>query len=110
MPYQKHQIFWGAYKSEREDFVSLPDAQWIIRRHIGMDEEGGHFSHDPSDLGLEQSNITLILEDEKNSFWPVMSFLTPEEATELARQLLQFAAKGESEGENSSEKGEPNDR
>jgi len=85
MSYDKHNLYWGAYKPQK-DFVGIKKADWIVERFLGEDDAGGNFSNNPNDKGT----ICLILEDKENSFWPVMSFLSNEEIRKLIKDLTEF--------------------
>jgi len=83
MPYKKHQIFISKGYAVKENTVELPDsAQWRVTHHLGNTEEGGHFSPDL------KGPIMMCLNDDEGQFWPIMSFLTDEEAGALAADLL----------------------
>lgn len=84
--YEKHNLFVGKYQLPESGFVPLPKARWRIARHTGTDAYGGLFSYDPKDDG---EAILLALED--GMFWPVMSFLSRDEAAALAGELARFA-------------------
>lgn len=84
-PYQKHQLYKGYYEISEDGVVVVPDkCYWIVRKHQG----NGDFA-----LPDEPGQITLILnEDYKpellSGFWSVISFLTEDEAINLAQQLI----------------------
>ena len=88
--YGKHQLYLDDYKV-KNGVVFLPtECYWMVKRHIG----GGNFI-DPDSFemtGKGKGTICLILNQEysaKSGFWPVMSFLTEEEAQKLRNQLDQ---------------------
>lgn len=82
-PYGKHNIYWGIY-TPKEDTVKLPSkAEWKVLKYVGFETGSGIFSNNLEEKGV----IALILADEENRFFPVISFLTREEAESLIRQL-----------------------
>lgn len=83
MGYSKHNLYWGQYKPDNGS-VGLDKCNWVVLRYVGSDEEHGHFTNNPEDKG----DICLVLNDEENQFWPVMSFLSKDEAKKLAQELL----------------------
>jgi len=83
----KHGIFYGIYNYQDRDWISLPDgAHWIVRHQYKSDDE----KFDEIDAFEEDGHgpIELILSDDPAYFWPVMSFLTDDEAERLANELL----------------------
>lgn len=79
--YGKHNLYWGIYGERR--FVALSDApyrRWRVERV--------HESPEGVVVGEGGDRIALILEDK--DFWPVISFLTPEEAAGMAEQLTEI--------------------
>ena len=97
-PYSKHNIYIGIYRVKGGNVVEVPpDAQWKVMYYLGLDENFlGHFVSvnvvDEEDRG-EIKAIALILEDAKNEFLPIISFLTLEEAEKLAHELLKAVEK-----------------
>lgn len=83
--YSKHNLYWGEYKPQK-DFTGIDEAHWIVRKMTTVTDEGGIFSSSPNDKG----ETCLILDDEKNNFWPVMSFLDKEEIKDLIESLKKF--------------------
>lgn len=87
--YRKHQLYSGIYEVSEDGKTKVPDeCCWIVKSH----QSGRMFG--PVDGPGE---IVLILEEDfpigtvdrvGTGFWPVISFLTPDEARRLARQLL----------------------
>jgi len=83
MPYKKHQIYINKGYAVKGNTVELPDsAKWQVTHHQGNTEEGGTFSPEL------RGPIMMCLNDGEGQFWPVMSFLTDEEAGTLATELL----------------------
>ena len=83
MPYKKHQIYINHDYSTEENAVYIPDsAKWGVSHH--QSTKGGHGIFSPSRKGP----IMMYLNDDEGNFWPVMSFLTNEEAGALAIKLL----------------------
>jgi hypothetical protein len=89
--YAKHNLYVGKYDPSGawRTFEVPPSAQWVVRCKIAEDEEGGRFT---SELAKGRP-ICLILHDD--DFWPVMSFLSEEEAATLAAQLTQIVGYAE---------------
>ena len=88
--YKKHQLNTGRYPV-KEGTIRLPkDCYWMVLKHLG----GGDFTNERDATG----NIALILSDDRGRgrgrTWPVISFLTTDEALHLAKSLEQYA-KGE---------------
>ena len=85
-PYRKHQLFRGNYEMTEGGTIKVPDkSHWVVLRYIG-DCKFVEFGN--------EGEIALILEEkcsEKRRFWSVISFLTPEEALQLAEQLNKAA-------------------
>ena len=79
MSYSKHNLYWGAYEEEDGDYIGLNNSHWVVRKHLG----DGAFT----DSTIAHGEICLILEDENISFWPVMSFISKDEAKELIKTL-----------------------
>lgn len=86
--YQKHQLYLDDYPI-KDKVVNLPDkCNWIVKGHIG--------SGDFTDEDDEQGDICLILNEtcsEVRGFWPVMSFLTKDEAVKLSQKLARACKK-----------------
>jgi len=91
MAYKKHQLYLNDYQVLKGGVVELPDnCKWIAMKHIGYHGRSGQFTNVPEEKG----DITLILDEtrsKKGGFWPVISFLTDDEARELASELLNLA-------------------
>jgi len=91
MPYKKHQLYLNDYQVLKGGVVELPDnCKWIVMKYLGNKGHRGQFTNIPEEKG----GICLILDEtrsEKGGFWPVMSFLTDDEARELANELLDLA-------------------
>jgi hypothetical protein len=88
--YKKHQLQTGRYKA-KEGVIRLPrDCYWMVLRHSG----GGEFTNELDADGA----IALILSDDsgrgRSGSWPVISFLSNDEARHLARRLEEFAGPG----------------
>ncbi|KKK76736.1 hypothetical protein LCGC14_2860610 [marine sediment metagenome] len=85
--YEKHSLFVGKYDKSlgQVAFAPKPDAQWVVRRYLGSKNGEGQFT--PEIGEAERGPLVLILQDD--SFWPVMSFLTEDEAASLAAQLTE---------------------
>jgi len=86
-PYGKHQLYRGNYKMSKGGEIKLPDkCYWRVGKY-----QGDHtWGYEADDIGA----ITLLLEEDYgdgNGFWSVISFLSPDEAKELAQQLLDMA-------------------
>lgn len=93
-PYAKNQLYKGACVFDESGEITLPeDSHWIVR---SMDEPRT-FASSP----VKEATIALVLEDVNNHFWPVITFLTKKDATELSVELALFAMK-EGVDENSS--------
>jgi len=84
-PYAKHGLFTGIYQARGKVF-DLPDkASWQVLKYVGHQApSSGVFSNDMNERG----EIALVLNDEENNFWPIISFLTQEEARALSTALL----------------------
>lgn len=83
MPYKKHQIHIAKGYAVKGNTVELSDrARWGVTHQIRDEEGGGTFS-----AGL-RGPIMMYLSDDEGCFWPVMSFLTDEEAEVLGAELL----------------------
>lgn len=82
-PYGKNQLYTGLYKIEKGGKVELPeDCHWKVLKFQGS----SRFCLDP----LEEGEIALVLEDDietEKKFWPLISFLTKEEARDLKEEL-----------------------
>lgn len=76
--YQKNNIFTGAYTIDKSK-AFYPKARWVVRKRIG----DSFFTADMS----EEGSIVLILEDQENDFWSVMSFLNQDDIDNLIDQL-----------------------
>lgn len=76
-----HTIFAKNYDS-RYDKIQLPNAIWRAEM-VREDEKGITLDSDGGD------KIALILEE--MDFWPVVSFLTPNQARELSYKLLDLS-------------------
>jgi len=86
-PYNKHNIYTKIYDIDKDGVVKIPNtAKWLVASFEGMKDGCGLFN--PTVSG---DIITLILNDEENNFFAVMSFLTKEEAVDLAYELLLHA-------------------
>jgi len=86
-PYNKHNIYTKIYDIDKDGVVKIPNtAKWLVASFEGMKDGCGLFN--PTVGG---DIITLILDDEENNFFAVMSFLTKEEAVDLAYKLLLHA-------------------
>lgn len=89
-PYGKHQLYKGDYEMSKGGEIKPPDeCRWVVRKY----QSGRMFSPDVNEPG----EIALILEEDYpigtvnrvgTGFWPVISFLTPDEAKHLGKQLL----------------------
>ena len=79
-PYNKHNLYVEKYRVNEDGIVlGIPNnAHWIALTYVGYRDEYGIFRRWIGDI------VTLILEDNDNNFWPVISFLTNREARELA--------------------------
>ena len=86
-PYGKHNIYVKIYELDEHRSVSISDAKWIVCSYEGFEKGVGVFNPNPSERA---DVIALILNDEKNRFFPVISFLTREEALRLALDLLKL--------------------
>lgn len=86
-PYRKNQLYKGYYKLDRSGEIKLPDkCEWQVRKYTGDSMFG-----DISDGG----EIALLLHEDYGNgggFWSVISFLTKEEAFNLAQSLIDFAS------------------
>jgi len=86
-PYNKHNIYTKIYDIDKDGVVKIPNtAKWLVASFEGMKDGYGLFN--PTVGG---DIITLILNDEENNFFAVMSFLTTEEAVDVALKLLLHA-------------------
>ena len=105
--YGKHNIYLGKYQERLSHtrFDVPPSAKWRPYLYLGEDDDGGVFW--PSDISPQEQfvldkerfraikpsevtqtdKIALILED--NDFWPVISFMSVEEAQQLIKKLQQ---------------------
>jgi len=92
-PYKKHNLYTGIYKVDEDGCVhGIPDnAKWEVAVYVGYSEKMGMGFFDPFDKG---DIIVLMLHDTRNSFLPVISFLTKEEAKKLAQELLAHIGEG----------------
>jgi hypothetical protein len=86
-PYEKHNLYTRVYRlDEFGRVVGIPrDAKWMAMAFEGYSNGLGHFN--PEGKG---DIVVLILNDEQNSFFPVISFLTKDEARQLAHDLLKI--------------------
>lgn len=80
--YAKHNIYWGIYETEDES-ARINEAEWIVMKYRGTIPGFGVFTADLSQPG----RIALILNDGKNEFWAVISFLTKDEVKDLIKKL-----------------------
>jgi len=89
-PYKKHNLYTAKYKiDENGCVVGIPsNASWIVTVFEGYSNGVGHFTFSKGEI------IALILNDEENQFFPVISFLTKEEAKKLAYDLLNLVEGG----------------
>jgi len=89
MKYSKYQLYLNHYAVSGSRVVVLPDnCKWTVMRFLG----NGNFTNNSERKG----KICLILSEESEEaegFWPVISFLTREEALNLAAELKDFAKK-----------------
>ena len=100
--YAKHNLYTGKYERGRYRCYELDDnVHWIVRTYHGVEYGSGVFSEMEDETGvfseedIAGATICLILEDE--NFWPVMSFLTPDEAYALGLKLIGRALGNKSE-------------
>jgi len=86
-PYGKYNIFTAKYEVDENGVVKgiSPKAKWMAMAFEGYADSEGRFTRVP-----KGDIIVLVLDDEDNEFWPVISFLTREEAKRLAEELLRF--------------------
>jgi len=85
-PYGRHNLYTAKYKPDKYGCFRVPeDAKWIATVYEGYEHRVGHFN--PFGSG---DIIALILNDERNKFFAVISFLTKEEAKRLAYDLLRL--------------------
>lgn len=86
MAYKKHQLYLDDYEIKEGGVIELPNGcNWVVRKQIAA----GDFTDEENEKG----EICLILNEarsETSGFWPVMSFLTKEEAGELCKDLARF--------------------
>ncbi len=85
--YKKHQLYTGRY-TQKEGVIRLPkDCYWMVLKH----PRGGDFTNESDAEG----EIALILSDDRGRgrprSWPVISFLSKEEARHLANRLGELA-------------------
>lgn len=84
-PYAKHNIYLGAYGINV--VARLPThLEWKVFKYERYSREHGGGKFNPN-LSAE-GEIAMVLVDEQLSFWPIISFLSPEEARKLGEQLL----------------------
>ena len=98
MPYKKHNLAVQNYPVNEYGHPILPDhCAWRVYNHLGE----GRFETILDSGG----DPCLILEDPELNFWPVMSFLLPEEAVQLAERLREMAegSRGQKEEKEASE-------
>jgi len=101
MSYGKHQCYLNSYTVHEGGTVELPDScNWVVMKYVGSAEGFGQFT-DFTDVN-DQGKICLILKEarsEGDEFWPVMSFLTKDEARDLDNELKKaIKVKKKSEG------------
>ena len=87
-PYGKHNIYVKTYELDEHKSVSISDAKWIVCSYEGYKDGVGIFNPHPDG---KADIVALILNDEEKQFFPVISFLTREEALKLSIDLLKFA-------------------
>ena len=85
--YRKHQLLTGRYK-QKEGVIRLSqDCYWMVLKR----PRGGNFTNQPDAEG----DIALVLSDDSGRgrprSWPVISFLTAQEARHLAKRLQELA-------------------
>ena len=85
--YKKHQLYTGHY-TQKGGVIRLPkDCYWMVLKH----PRGGDFTNELNAEG----EIALILSDDSGRgrprSWPVISFLSEEEARHLAKRLEELA-------------------
>ena len=82
MTYKKHNFTIHPYEVLESGAVQVPEGcEWVVRIY------DGEVFHTPSN---SKGQICLILEeahDKKSGFWPIMNFLSLDEAANLADQL-----------------------
>jgi len=83
-PYNKHNVYTKKYAiDEYGRVLGIPaTARWTVLKYVGSKGNAGFFKKDGEGV------VALILNDVKNQFWTVISFLTDKEAVELAHLLL----------------------
>jgi len=84
-PYKKHNIYTTKYKVVKNKFIVPKSAKWIVLKYLGYSPPYGNFIKEK--LKDKEDILALILDDETNNFWTVISFLTKDEAKELCSQL-----------------------
>jgi len=85
-PYSKHNLYTKAYDADEHGRVTVPNnAKWRAFVYVGYTEHGNFIDSGSGEV------IALVLNDDENRFWPVISFLTRDEAIELAVELLRRA-------------------
>ena len=79
--HSKHNVYVGKYKIDDNSVAIITeDSYWRVLMHL----EEGHFV----ESNTEGGQIALILSEDANSFWPIISFLDDDEARELANEQL----------------------
>lgn len=93
-PYNKHQLYRGRYVISKGGMIGLPDkCYWIVKKYTGTREF--------AEVG-ERGEIALMLNEDyggDRGYWSVISFLTADEAKELASQLAAATSRIEEGGE-----------
>jgi hypothetical protein len=70
-------------KPYKEEVVSLANGDLnVIRPYVGVN---------PKEEESIDDKVTLVVNDEDNSFWPCIAWLEEHEALKLAEQLIQAA-------------------
>lgn len=98
--YAKHNLYLGDYKVKRAKgggrFIELPKkCNWEVLLFTGESEYGGCFIL-PRYRKRKTDRIALILNETKgedHGFWPVISFLSNQEAKELIKKLNEALSK-----------------
>lgn len=90
--YVKHQLYLGNHQVQDETkMVRLPDScYWVVMKLIGDREF-------VDSATKQEGKICLILNENSGKaggLWPVMSFLSKDEAIALSRQLRRATGKG----------------
>jgi hypothetical protein len=86
--YRKHNIYLGNYEVDQHGILLdiSEDSQYVVKKYMGNNEYGGVFNDSSQSIG----KVCIILQDLEKDFWSVISFLDPDEAIELGRELIQF--------------------